>query len=79
MIPMIVFCAPKDPTSQISAVLALATPQCQMTPDLLIAQAAVSFACDVFLLILLVPAIWTLSLSRLKRLGLLGMVFVGIA
>ncbi|MCJ1381606.1 hypothetical protein MMC17_004717 [Xylographa soralifera] len=78
MIAIIAICAPRDGTSQISYLVTLASPSCDQskTPMLMI-LGVVSLVSDLYLVILPLPAVWTLHLPLRRKIAVSAMVFIG--
>ena len=73
-----VMCAPRDGQSQFSYLSALASPRCTQSRGLVLAQGVVNIVSDLYLIILPLPAIWSLQMPLKRKLGVAAMICTGI-
>ena len=79
MIAQLVLCAPPDNATQLEYLSAIDSAKCtsrSKTFDLLLG--GVNIANDIYLLILPIPAVWSLKLPARKRFGVLAIFMTGI-
>lgn len=77
MVAFIVMCGPKNGQSQFSYISALASPMCTRSRSLVIILGVVNVISDLYLILIPLPAVWSLQLSFRKKIGLSAMFFTG--
>ena len=77
MIVFIVMCGPKHGQSQISYISALGGSQCRQTRPLVIILGVVNIISDLYLILLPLPAVWSLQLPLSRKVGVSAMFLTG--
>lgn len=77
MFAFAILCSPKHGHSQIAYITALASPQCSKAQPLSTVIGAVSVVSDLYLIVLPLPAVWSLQLSFRRKLGVSAMFLTG--
>lgn len=77
MIAFLVMCGPVDDHSQSAYMSALASPRCARTRPLVIILGVVNVVSDLYLIILPLPAVWSLQLPFRKKVGVSVMFLTG--
>lgn len=77
MISLIIMCAPNNGHSQFAYLAALASPQCAKSERLSIVIGAVNVTSDLYLVLLPLPAVWSLQLPLRRKTGVSAMFLTG--
>jgi len=77
MITFIVMCGPKDGQSQYSYLSALASEECARSRPLAIIMGIVNVISDLYLIVLPLPAVWSLNLPFGRRFGVSAIFLTG--
>lgn len=77
MISFVVLCGPKTGQSQFSYISALTSAECARTFPLVVMLGVVNVVSDVYLILLPLPAVWSLDLSLRRKVGVSAMFFTG--
>lgn len=78
MIAFIVMCSPRNGQSQFSYISALASPLCTRSRPLAVALGVANVISDLYLILIPLPAVWSLHLSFGRKIGLSAMFFTGL-
>ena len=79
MIAYLVVCAPTDGQSQFAYISALASPRCTQTRrPLAVIQGAVNVISDLYLIILPLPAVWSLQISFRRKISISAIFLTGM-
>ena len=76
MFAFLILCSPRNGHSQINYLTALASPQCS-SQTLSVTVGAVNVISDLYLVILPLPAVWSLQLPLRRKLGVSAMFLTG--
>lgn len=80
MIALSILCTPRDGKSQASYLLTTALPQCVHGRDIInLLLGVVNVLTDFYLLILPLPAVWSLHLPARKKIGVSAIFLTGFA
>ena len=77
MIAYIVMCGPKDGQSQYSYLIARASEKCARASPLDIIIGIVNIISDLYLIILPLPAVWSLNMAFGRKVGVLAIFLTG--
>ncbi|MCJ1244727.1 hypothetical protein MMC30_001926 [Trapelia coarctata] len=77
MVSFVVLCGPKDGRSQYSYLSALASKKCARSGPLVIMTGVVNVISDLYLIMLPIPAVWSLNLPFRKKVGVLAIFLTG--
>lgn len=77
MVAFLALCSPRNGHSQIAYITALASPQCLKSQPLSIITGAVGVISDLYLVILPLPAVWSLQLPLRRKIGVSAMFLTG--
>ena len=77
MVALLVLCAPTEGHSQLAYWSALDSPRCLQTRSLVTVLGVVSIVSDLYLIILPLPAVWSLQLPLRRKLAVSAMFFTG--
>lgn len=77
MVAFLVLCSPQSGHSQIAYLTALASPKCSKSMPLATVIGAVSVASDLYLVVLPLPAVWSLQLPFHRKIGVSAMFLTG--
>ena len=77
MVSFIIMCSPKNGHSQFAYLTALASPECAKSEPLSITIGAVNVVSDMYLVILPLPAVWSLQLPLRRKIGVSAMFLTG--
>ena len=79
MVALLALCAPRDGFSQRAYLTAIASPRCSLNKPLNVALGVVNIFSDFFILILPLPAVWSLQLPVKKKVGISAIILTGLA
>ena len=77
MVAMIALCAPRGGHDTLALLAALDSPRCSKSSPLVIVLGVVSFISDFYLVVLPIPAVWSLQLPFRRKLAISTMFFTG--
>lgn len=77
MIAFVVMCSPRNGQSQFSYISALASPHCTRSKSLAVTLGGANVISDLYLILIPLPAVWSLHLSFRRKIGLSAMFFTG--
>lgn len=78
MVALLALCAPRDGFSQMSYLNAIASPRCSQNKPLNVALGVVNIFSDFFILIVPLPAVWSLQLPTKKKVGISAIILTGL-
>lgn len=79
MVALLALCAPRHGFSQSSYFTAIASPRCSQNKPLNVALGVVNIFSDFFILIVPLPAVWSLQLPIKKKVGISAIMLTGLA
>ena len=78
MIALIILCAPRDGQTEQSYLIALSSPRCALSKPLSIALGSVNIVSDFYILIIPLPAVWSLQLPIRSKIGVSAIILTGL-
>lgn len=77
-VAFMVMCAPRQGTSQLDYLSALASPECTKTQPLIIAMVIINVISDIYLILLPLPPVWRLKMPARRKIGVSALFFTGL-